>query len=160
MVCSNCEVRNRERANFCRDCGARLGQNPSTGSTNLGYGDNAWREGAINFKDAVESWSMEKKLLAIASVAVLFIFLLVGFSLGGSTGGNRVDEVRACNFFTDGYKVAMSENGSAYGMQVWRDAAREGAKYADGQLAFELNRFARGGPSSTDAQLNINEMCF
>ena len=160
MICSNCELSNRERANFCRDCGVRLVQTHGKESTPLGYGDISWRERAISFKDAVESWSMEKKLIAIASVAVLFIFLLVGLSSGGNTGGNRVDVVRACNFFTDGYKVAMSENGSAYGMQVWRDAAREGAKYADGQLAFELKRFASGGPGSTDAQLNINEICF
>jgi len=99
-----------------------------------------------------------KKTFLIAGTVATILSMIVVSTLSAGFAGKPVDTVRACNFFSDGYQVATLENGSAYGMSVWRAAARDGAQYASGQLAFELQRFAAG---SSDGEIiaNIAELC-
>jgi hypothetical protein len=143
MKCEFCNSPARDAARYCRDCGASFGDAHMTKSAKT------QADGSVKAKP-----NKALLLLVAASISALIIVL----SLSPDLGGKSEDRVRACSLFSDGFKVAMSEDGSPYGMRVWRLAAGEAAQYARGQLAYELQSFA-DGTSDRDLVANVAELC-
>lgn len=76
-----------------------------------------------------------------------------------SQPGVQIDDTKACKLFTEGYELALSENGSAYGMGLWRSKAAEAIGMASDKLAFELKRFVQNSGEPTEIVANIAELC-
>lgn len=78
---------------------------------------------------------------------------------GASKATAQVDDAKACRLFSEGYELAMSENGSTYGMGLWRSKAAQAMEIASDRLAFELQRFVQNSGEPTDIVVNIAELC-
>lgn len=156
LVCDACGQIARGSASYCGGCGKKLSSPLNFSKTQASFSRSSL---ASNLAESYSSWMAIVLTIVVAGLAIFAIAAFQDNIVEPGSPANQEDNVRACNFFRDGFLLAMSENGSAYGMRVWREAAEEGAKYAEARLAFELRRFAGGGPGSTQAQLNINELC-
>lgn len=99
-----------------------------------------------------------KRVVLIFGAVFSILSLIVASTLSAGFGGNTVDNVRACQIFSDGYQAATLDNGSASGMRAWRAAARDGSQYANGRLAYELQRFS-AGDSDGEITANIAQLC-
>jgi hypothetical protein len=159
MLCYYCQTEIRQDDESCQSCGEKLlvrpiGAKPKVASDNPGP-ERVTGEFSQRNKRAIN--------LLIVSVSVgmtlAAIFLIPTKQTPVSEEITvEKDPARACQLFTEGYERAMSENGSDYGMSLWREAASRASELADGQLAFELSRFARS-EESFEAQLNIADLC-
>lgn len=159
-TCVVCAAEIEREALFCDGCNAKQDDPDYLEAESLDpalYSTKSLEQG-----ESVGQWSSfrkgAKKTFLVAGTVVTILSMIVVSTLSAGFAGKPVDTVRACNFFSDGYQLATLENGSSYGMSVWRAAARDGAQYASGQLAFELQRFAAGS-SDGDSIANIAELC-
>jgi hypothetical protein len=142
-----------ESESFCPACESLQGRNQVNS-----YHANSGAE-LTNQADARPSprKGVKKTLIVLGTLLSIFS-LILGSTLSVGFGGSPVDNDRACVYFSDGYQLAKSENGSADSMGAWRAAARDGASFATGQLAFELQRFAAGSDDG-EAIASITRLC-
>jgi hypothetical protein len=159
-TCVVCAAEIDRETLFCGDCEANQDDPDSLAVESL---DRAlYSTESLEPAELGGQWSTfrkgAKKTFLVTGTVVTILSMIVVSTLSAGFAGKPIDTVRACKFFSDGYQVATLENGSSYGMGVWRAAARDGAQYASGQLAFELQRFAAGS-SDGDIIANIAELC-
>ncbi len=159
MLCYYCQTEIRQDDESCYSCGEQLLVRP------IRSRPKAANDSQASALGNGENLKLNKRTVNVFIVLVGAIVGLAAVLLSPTNQTPTIEEktveknpARACQIFTEGYERAMSENGSDYGMSLWREAASRALELADGQLAFELGRFARS-EESFEAQLNIAELC-